>query len=96
MDLSKYDWSSVLSSVGNVATVFNPVLGRGLVVASEVVEKFESNDILENNIIGLIRCSEIIDNIVINKNFDIEQLSLVSHSLKSLALVVDKTSKILR
>ena len=39
MELKNIDWSAVLGGVGKVATVFNPAIGGGLIVASQVVEK---------------------------------------------------------
>lgn len=106
MKLKEYDWSAVLGNVGKIVTVFNPAIGGGLMVASQVVDRFESDEILsddvilENNVIGLTRCAEILDfnlqKAELKQDFDMEQLKLVSHSLKSLTLVIDKTSKILR
>ncbi len=106
MNLKEYDWSAVLGNIGKIATVFNPAIGGGLMVASQVVDRFESDVILsddfclENNVIGLTRCAEILDfnlqKVELKQDLDIEQLKLVSQSLKSLILVIDKTSKILR
>jgi len=106
MELQKYDWSAVLSGVGKIATVFNPAIGGGLIVASEVVNKFTqdstlSNDaVLENDVIGLTRCAEILESNLqkfeLTSTVDFEQLKLVAYNLRSLQTLMIKTSAIMK
>lgn len=44
--LGKYDWSAVLKNVGGVVTAFNPAIGSGLMVASEVVDRLNGDSTL--------------------------------------------------
>lgn len=106
MDLKKYDWSSVLKGVGQVATVFNPAIGGGLIVASHVVDTlnqdtiFQNNEVLKNNVIGLTRCSEILSDYLQKKELKQEvnddNLKLVLVSIQSLDAVFDKTVAIMK
>ena len=106
MDLSKYDWTAVLKSVGQVATAFNPAVGSGLVVASQVLETINkdsvlsSNEALENNVIGLGRCKEILQDCVqkieLNQQIDTDSLKLVIASLGALSELSNKTFLILK
>lgn len=106
MDLKNYDWSAVLSGVGKVATVFNPVVGGGLIVASEVLDKFNTdttlsdNKILENDVLGLTRCAEILESniraIEQSQIADYEELKLVAFNLRSLNAIMIKTSSIMK
>jgi hypothetical protein len=96
MDFKNVNWSNVLDSLSGVATVFNPVVGRGLMVASDIVDKLDDNDVLENNVIGLTRSVEILDKMIMLKEIDYEQLSFISSNLKSLETVVSKTAKLLK
>lgn len=93
MNIKEYDWSSILDGLGMVATVFNPVIGRGLIVASQVADKLDDDDILENNVIGLTRSSEIIDLMIEKNEVDFEQLVLISENLKSLEDLLTKMYK---
>lgn len=106
MNLKNYDWSAVLRGVGQVATAFNPAIGGGLIVASQVVNTLNSNDILSNNevlkndVIGLTRCSEILVDYLQKKELGQEanddNLRVVLISLKSLDALFDKTVAIMK
>lgn len=106
MDLKKYDWSAVLSGVGKIATVFNPAIGGGLMVASEVVEKFNgdstlsNNEVLKNDVIGLTRCAEIladyIQKVELNQSPALDNVKLVHESLKALDVLFDKNYSIMK
>jgi len=106
MDFKKYDWSAVLKGVGQVATAFNPAIGGGLIVASQVVDTLNKdtvladNDVLKNDVIGLTRCGEIltdyIQKVELNQASDIENVKLVLASIQSLDLLFDKTVAIMK
>jgi hypothetical protein len=106
MNLQKYDWSAVLSGIGKVATVFNPAIGGGLIVASQVVDTLNTNvvlgdnEILKNNVIGLTRCSEILADYLNKKEAGMENdddnLRLILQSLISLDELFDKTVAIMK
>ncbi|ATB68876.1 hypothetical protein SJPD1_1055 [Sulfurospirillum diekertiae] len=109
MDLKKlqgYDWSSVLRGVGQVATAFNPAIGGGLIVASQVVETLnqdttlQNNEVLKNDVIGLTRCSEILSDYLQKKELKQEvnddNLKLVLVSIQSLDVLFDKTVAIMK
>ncbi|ARU48317.1 hypothetical protein [Sulfurospirillum diekertiae] len=105
-NLQKYDWSSVLKGVGQVATVFNPAIGGGLIVASQVVETLnqdttlQNNEVLKNDVIGLTRCSEILADYLQKKELKQEvnddNLKLVFVSIQSLDVLFDKTVAIMK
>jgi len=106
MDLSKYDWSAVLKGVGQVATAFNPAIGGGLIVASQVVETLnqdatlQNNDVLKNDVIGLTRMIEILTDYLqkkeLGQEFSDDNLKLILVSLQSQDLLLDKTYAILK
>ena len=106
MELKNIDWSAVLGGVGKVATVFNPAIGGGLIVASQVVEKMNndelmSNDeVLKNDVIGLTRCSEIVKDFVEKSESGeaptLDNLKVVYGSLESLDLLLNKTVSIMK
>lgn len=105
-NLQKYDWSSVLKGVGQVATAFNPAIGGGLIVASQVVDTlnqdtmFQDNEVLKNDVIGLTRCSEILADYLQKKELKQEvnddNLKLVLVSIQSLDALFDKTVAIMK
>lgn len=106
MNLKEYDWSAVLSGIGKVATVFNPAIGGGLIVASQVVETLNSdvvlsnNEVLKNDVIGLTRCSEILMDYLQKKELKQEvnddNLKVVLTSIQSLDALFDKTVAIMK
>ena len=106
MNLKEYDWSAVLSGIGKVATVFNPAIGGGLIVASQVVETLNSdvvlsnNEVLKNDVIGLTRCSEILMDYLQKKELGQEvnddNLKVVLTSIQSLDALFDKTVAIMK
>lgn len=106
MNLEKYDWSAVLKGVGQVATAFNPAIGGGLIMASQVVETLNkdtvlaNNDVLKNDVIGLTRCGEIltdyIQKVELNQAPTLDNLKLVLTSIQSLDVLLDKTVAIMK
>lgn len=106
MGLSKYDWSAVLKGVGQVATAFNPAIGGGLIVASQVVDTLnqdatlQNNDVLKNDVIGLTRMIEILTDYLqkkeLGQEFSDDNLKLILVSLQSQDVLLDKTYAILK
>ena len=106
MNLKSYDWSAVLSGIGKVATVFNPAIGGGLIVASQVVDTLNTNvvlgdnEVLKNNVIGLTRCSEILTDYLqkkeLGQDVNDDNLKVVLLSLQSLDELFDKTVAIMK
>ncbi|NBL00766.1 MAG: hypothetical protein EOM50_22760 [Erysipelotrichia bacterium] len=104
--MSKYDWSAVLKGVGQVATAFNPAIGGGLIVASQVVETLnqdstlQNNDVLKNDVIGLTRMIEILTDYLqkkeLGQEFSDDNLKLILVSLQSQDVLLDKTYAILK
>lgn len=98
MKFEDINWSYVLDKASDVASVFNPVVGKGLMVASDVLDNVlnQNDDDLEYSVFGLTRSSDLIDEMVKNKNVDFKTLDLISKNLKLLNEVINKTSKIVR
>lgn len=106
MKLENYDWSAVLGDIGKIATVFNPAIGGGLIVASQVVNSFNANsfysnnEMLKNDVIGLTRCSEILADYLQKKELGQEvsddNVKLVLVSLQSLDALLSKTVAIMK
>jgi hypothetical protein len=101
MNLKDIKWSQVLDGLTTVATVFNPHVGAGLKVASEVVEKITDNDdVLENNVIGLTRSAEIIEdtlnNLTLSDTEKNQRLTLVAQNLRDLSEFDRKHNLIMR
>lgn len=61
-----------MGGLGKVASVFNPAIGGGLVVASEVLAKINNDgflsqdDLLKNDVLGLSHCVAICEDMNIN------------------------------
>ena len=106
VDLKNYDWSAVIKGVGQVATAFNPAIGGGLVLASQVLDTINkdstlSNDeVLKNDVIGLTRCSDIltdyIQKVELNQAPSLDNVKLVLASIQSLDALSDKIYAIMK
>ena len=106
MKLSDIQWSTVLKNVGGIVTTFNPAIGSGLVVASEVVDKLNGdsmlsdNEVLKNNVVGLSACADIISDylqkVELNQAPTIDNLKVVLVSLQSLDTLLDKNYAIMK
>ena len=104
--IKKGDWVALVNGGGKVASVLDPAVGSGLIMAGGVIDKlnddplFSNDDMLENNVIGLTRCNEILENYIYRKEnglpTDDKQLILVLVSLQSLNRVLDKTFAIIK
>jgi hypothetical protein len=106
MDLKNIKWSPILEGVAKVVTVFNPAIGSGLIVASEVVDRFNAdstlsdNEVLKNNVLGLTACCDILSDYLQKKELKQEvnddNLKLILVSLQSLDVLLDKTVAIMK
>jgi hypothetical protein len=93
-----YDWSEVLDGLGTVASIFNPVVGKGIYLASEVADRLlsENDEVFENNIIGLTRSAEILDDMVETEKVNFDRLEMIANNLRSIETIVSKVQKIVR
>jgi hypothetical protein len=106
MKLSEINWSVVLKNVGGVVTTFNPAIGSGLVVASEVVDKLNGdsmlsdNEVLKNNVVGLSACADILTDylqkVELNQAPTTDNLKVVLVSIQSLDTLLDKNYAIMK
>ena len=106
MKLSDIQWSTVLKNVGGIVTTFNPAIGSGLVVASEVVDKLNGdsmlsdNEVLKNNVVGLSACADILTDylqkVELNQAPTIDNLKVVLVSLQSFDTLLDKNYAIMK
>lgn len=104
--LGKYDWSAVLRNVGGVVTAFNPAIGSGLMVASEVVDRLNgdstlsNNEVLKNNVLGLTACGDILadylQKIELGQEVTLDNVKLVLENIRSLDTLFDKTVAIMK
>ena len=106
MKLSDIQWSTVLKNVGGIVTTFNPAIGSGLVVASEVVDKLNGdsmlsdNEVLKNNVVGLSACADILTDYLQKKELGQEvvddNLKVVLVSIQSFDTLLDKNYAIMK
>ena len=99
-------WTPILEGVSKIVTVFNPAIGGGLMVASEVVDKLNqdstlsNNDFLKSNVLGLTACGDILADYLqkaeLNQEVSIENLKLVLTNIRSLDALFDKTVAIMK
>lgn len=90
--------SNVLSSVGKVASVFNPAVGGGLMLASNITDSMATidDDFLENKIVGLSGSAEMLEKMVENKNVDYDKMLMIANNLKSISAFSQKTAKLIK
>lgn len=90
--------SGVLSSVGKVATMFNPAIGGGLMLASNLTDSISDvdDDFLENQVIGLEGTALRLDKMVESRVVDFDALMMLSHNLKSISAFSQKTAKLIK
>lgn len=89
--------SNVLGSVGKVVGVFNPAVGGGLMLASNITDNISDvdDDFLENKVIGLNGTAERLDKMIREKNVDFEALEMLSNNLKSISSFAQKTARLI-
>ena len=106
MNLKDIKWSPILDGVAKVVTVFNPAIGSGLVVASEVLDRLNhdvvlsDNEVLKSYVLGLSACSDILadylQKLELKQEVSIDNLKLVLLNIRSLDLLFDKTVAIMK
>ena len=90
------DFLDFMKNIGGVVKVFNPVLGSGLITLTNVIDDFNVSDkILEKNVVGLSKSSQIIKDLVQNDNFDKDKLLEVANNLEAMNKFLNKFQKIL-
>lgn len=87
--------SNTLEVVGKVASIFNPALGGGLMLASNITDKIKDvpDDFLQNDVIGLNSCSEKINKMIDSKQVDFDTLEMISQNISSIAVFLQKSAK---
>lgn len=90
--------SNVLENVGKIANVFNPALGSGLMLASNITDntKGVSDEFLENDVIGVSGTASRIRKMVESDHYDKELLLILCDNLDSISEFVQKTSKLIK
>lgn len=106
MNLKDIKWSPILEGVAKVVTVFNPAIGSGLIVASEVVDRLNGdstlsdNEVLKNNVLGLTACADILadylQKIELGQEVSNDNLKLVLVNIRSLDELFEKTASIMK
>lgn len=88
--------TKVLQNVGAVASIFNPTVGKGLILASNVTDAMDDVDdtVLENDVIGLNGTALRLDKMIEDNNVDFAQLEMLSHNLKSISNYLQKSAKL--
>ncbi|MDD2358673.1 MAG: hypothetical protein PHX13_12255 [Thiovulaceae bacterium] len=89
--------SDSLNTLGKVAGVFNPVLGSGLVMASNITDQIADvpDDFLQKDVIGLSGCADRLQKMVDSKNVDFNGLELIVKNLNSIAVFTQKSAKLI-
>jgi hypothetical protein len=89
--------SSMLNTLGKFATAFNPVLGGGLMLASNITDQIADvpDDFLENDVIGLSGCADRLQKMVDTKNVDFDGLEMIVKNLNSIAVFTQKSAKLI-
>jgi len=88
---------SVLSSIGKVASIFNPAIGSGIMMVSNLTDNMSQVDdkFLENEVVGLVGMAQRIEKMVLNKEVDYAFLELVVHNMRSISDFNSKSAKMI-
>jgi len=97
----KLNISELLKGAGNIASVINPAIGSGLMLAGAVADEFDgvSDDELENKFIGLGKSAEILEEIAKKNtltNNDRQMLLMVSSNLEGINTMLEKIVKLFK
>lgn len=89
--------ASSLKSLSGLVSVFNPTLGGGLMMASQITDNFKEVDdsFLENEVVGLTGCATRLQKMVDSKQVDYDQLELIVNNLNSIATYTQKSAKLI-
>ena len=90
--------ADVLGNISKVASVFNPAVGGGLMLASNITSKIADvdDDFLEEKVIGLEGVALRLDKMIVNNNVDYAELRMLSDNLKSISVFAQKTAKLIK
>jgi hypothetical protein len=90
--------STFLESVGKIATAFNPTLGSGLMLASNITDNFKevNDDFLENEVIGIGGSVRMLRTMIETKSVDYELLEVLANNLDSIKDYLDKSNKLIK
>ena len=96
--LKSDELGDVIKGVGAVAGAFNPALGKGLILASALVDNVKSldSDTLKDNVGGLSGTANMLRKMVEQDNFDKDKILMLADNLDSLSSYVEKTSNLIR
>ena len=91
-------FSDALKNVGNLATIFNPTVGSGIILASKITNSMANvkNEFLEHEVIGLNGSALILDKMIKDKNIDFNKLEMISENLKSMSQYIEKSAKLVK
>ena len=90
--------SNTLENFGKVATIFNPAVGSGLILASKVTDGLSDvkDEFLEDDVIGLKGSATMLDKMIESKSVDYDKLEMISNNLKSISVFVEKSAKLVK
>ena len=90
--------ADVLGNISKLASVFNPAVGGGLMLASNITSKIADvdDDFLEEKVIGLEGVALRLDKMIVNNNVDYAELRMLSDNLKSISVFAQKTAKLIK
>jgi Mor family transcriptional regulator len=86
-----------LRKLGGSVSMFNPVLGDSLILVSSLLDYFDvyPEKVLEKNVIGLSKSSNVIKELVANDDFDKNKLLEIAENLEAMNKLIFKFQKIL-
>ena len=90
--------SIFLENLSKIAGAFNPALGNGLMMASNITDNFKTvnDDFLENEVIGIGGSVRMIRTMVETKSVDYELLEVLANNLESIKDYLDKSNKLIK
>ncbi len=90
--------TDTLDNIGKVATIFNPTVGSGIILASKITDSMASvkDEFLEDEVIGLNGSALILDKMIKDKNIDFDKLEMISENLKSMSQYIEKSAKLVK
>jgi len=90
--------SDALENIGKVATVFNPAVGSGLILASKITDGLSDveDEFLEDDVIGLKGSATMLDKMIESKKVEYDKLEMISNNLKSMSVFVEKSAKLVK
>lgn len=85
-----------IENIAKVVTVFNPTLGSGLMMASDIADKLNGidDDFLEKEVIGIGGSVRTLKNMLDTKSVDFEILGMVVKNLESIQVFLEKSNKL--